>query len=134
MERPKRIESTITGRNEVVGPVTSRPTRLCAQPHWKTATSTPNAAAAESIVEHAALIAIVSERNAIVSTRHVTPTTKSRKSGNLLASFEATSSLDAVSPPTYASALEPPSVAGTTSSRSVCTRSAVSEDCGEVVG
>ncbi len=100
MERPKRIDSTITGRKDAVGPVWSRPTMPCSQPHSKTATRAPKAASADRPVVRAAFSAITMDRKAIVSTRAVIPTMKSRNSGKRSTSLLAMSSLAAVVPPT----------------------------------
>ena len=45
------------------------PTSEMPQPHWKTAVSTPNAAAADSRLVMAACSGMSSERNAIISSR-----------------------------------------------------------------
>ena len=58
------------------GTAWSRPSSSVPQPHWKTATITPYAAAMLSRFITAALIGITTDRKTIASSRMETPTTK----------------------------------------------------------
>ena len=74
------------------------------------------------------------ERNAIASTRNVTPMMKSRKIGIRSMIWSAMSLKAAVWPETYATASPPAIAAGTTSPRSRSTSSSVASSCGADVG
>ena len=71
-----------SGMNEMIGTVDSNPIRLAAQPHWKTITSTPYAAATLSRFSTAALSGTRMERKATISSRNDIATTATRKIGS----------------------------------------------------
>src|ERR1700742_4739059 len=75
MDRPNTMQNTSIGTYAGMGSVDCRPIRLLAQPHWKMATMTPKAAPIERMLRIAALIAITTDRNAVVSSRNEIATT-----------------------------------------------------------
>ena len=79
-----------------IGPVLSIPSRLAAQPHWKTAVMTPNEAPAVSRFISAAMAGISRLRNTAVSSRNESSTTTPMNSGSLLLSTVEKSSKIAV--------------------------------------
>ncbi len=83
MESPKSTETMITGRNGSMGPARPRPSGSLPQPHWKTATTMPNAAATAAMFIAAAFRGMPSERKATSSRRQPNPTTTPTNSGSL---------------------------------------------------
>ena len=76
------------------------PIRLAPQPHWKIATITPYAAPIDSRFMIAALVAITTERNAVVSSTKATATTTRIRSSMRLAIWLVKSTLPGVVPVT----------------------------------
>ena len=70
--------------NTSIGPVWLIPKTESSQPHWNTATSTPNAAPAESMFMTAAIKGITRLRNRAASSRADSRTTIPMNSGSLL--------------------------------------------------
>src|SRR5579875_4193948 len=71
-----------------MGSVDCRPITLFAQPHSKTATMTPYAAPIDKMLSMAALVAITTERNAVVSKMNEIATTAMISHASLLRSEE----------------------------------------------
>ena len=67
------MANAIGGTKLSIGPVRSSPMRPMPWPSCTTSVSTPNPTSADTSVVSAALIAITTDRNAIASTRKVTP-------------------------------------------------------------
>ena len=67
MERPKRIANIIIGTQASMATASGTPICSRRTPHWKTATTTPNAAPTESRFMIAACKGTSSERNSIMS-------------------------------------------------------------------
>ena len=65
MDSPKTTANSIGGRKDSTGPVLLTPIRLSAQPHWKTATSTPN----EVAIDKKFITAVVSGITILRNTR-----------------------------------------------------------------
>ena len=107
----------------MIGTLSWTPIRLANQPHWKTATTTPYAAATPSTLSSAAFSGTSTERNTSIRTRNDSPITAPRNSGIRSCSRDETSSVRAVEPVTDASTSVPSSAAGRVSSRIVSSRS-----------
>jgi len=88
----------------------------------------------ESRLSSAALIGIAMLRNAVSRRRNDSAITPPISSGSRDTVSAVLSIAAAVAPPTYTRVPVPLVAAGTTSSRSVRTRSSVATDCGLVVG
>ena len=71
------------GMNGLTGPVLVTPTRLFSHPHWNTAVTTPNAAAADSRFMIAAVTGMARLRNTSMSRMKDRATTMPTKSGSL---------------------------------------------------
>src|ERR1700676_4517684 len=82
-----------------IGPVLLIPSRLAAQPHWKTAVTSPKQAPAVRRFISAATAGIRRLRKTAVSRRNESSTTIATKRGSLLLSTPAKSSEVAVWPP-----------------------------------
>ena len=123
-----------TGTNASIGPVLSIPSSEEPTPSWNTRVTTPNAAAAESRFITAATAGITRLRNTVISRRKLSPMTTARKSGSLRERTPAKSSKIAVWPPTRTCTPVPRSAAGTTRSRTVCSRFEVEASCGDPFG
>ncbi len=63
---------------DMMGPGWSTPNTSASQPHWKTATTAPSAAATESRKPRAALSGTRTERNTSIRSRKASPTTSAR--------------------------------------------------------
>ena len=96
--------------------------------------TTPNAAAAESRFITAAIAGITRLRNTAISSRKLSPMTTAEEQRQLAREHVAKSSKIAVWPPTSTCTPVPRSAAGTTRSRTVCSRSEVEASCGEPFG
>jgi hypothetical protein len=90
----------ITGRKASIGPDLPSPSASGSQPHWNTATTTPNEAAAASRFITAAVAGTSRLRKATKSSRHPSRTMTPMNSGSLPWITAAKSSKIAVMPPT----------------------------------
>ena len=124
------MANRITGRKARIGPVRSMPNSSLPYPSWKTATTTPNAAAADSRFITAAVAATTRLRKTAVSSRNDSSTTTPTNSGSLSAMTALKSWKIAVAPPTSTSWPLPATARGTRSSRSRCTSRSVSTSWG----
>jgi hypothetical protein len=66
------------GRKLMTGPVEAAPTRVWAQPHWKTATTAPSEAPIDRRKPIAALIGTTIDRNLIIRRTSESPTDEFR--------------------------------------------------------
>ena len=80
----------------MIGTVSCTPIRLAPQPHWKTATTTPYAAATPSTLRAAAFNGTSTDRNTTIRTRNDSPITAPRNQGIRCCSREETSTVSAV--------------------------------------
>ena len=110
------------------------PSRPAPHPFWKTAVTTPNAAAADSRFITAPMAGMTRLRKTAMSSRKLSATTTAMKSGSLRARTRAKSSKIAVWPPTRTRTPDPFVAAGTVVLRSLRSSVVVACDCGEVVG
>src|SRR3954470_10406750 len=83
-----------------IGTVSCTPTRLAPQPHWKTATTTPYAAATPSTLRAAAFSGTSTDRNTTMRTRNDNPITAPRNQAIRCCNREETSTVSAVEPVT----------------------------------
>src|SRR3954468_16044317 len=67
------------GASGMIGTDSWTPIRLAPQPHWKTATTTPYAAATPSTLRTAAFSGTSTDRNTTISTRNNSPITAPRQ-------------------------------------------------------
>src|SRR5215470_13490677 len=134
MDSPNKMASIITGRMASTGLALPSPSASLPQPHWKTAITTPNDAAAASRFITAAVSGTTTLRNATTSSRKARPTMTARNSGSLPAMTWVKSSNIAVCPPTYALRVWPFSAAGMVSCRRCVISWLVLASCGEVAG
>ena len=100
MDSPNTMANTITGTQASIGPPLPMPSVSASQPHWKIATTTPNAAPAASRFMTAAVSGMTTLRNAISSSRNDSPTTAAMNSGILADSTWVKSTETAVCPNT----------------------------------
>ena len=100
MDSPNRIAKIRIGTQLDTGTAWSIPSRRTPQPHWKTATSTPYAAAMESRFIAAALIGTATERNTMASRSTETPTTNAITSQSRWSSSSVMSANSGVVPVT----------------------------------
>jgi hypothetical protein len=122
MDSPNRITNRNSGSQSEMLPLDWKFRRFSPQPHWKTATSRPYAAATESRLSTIEVAAITTDRNETNSSRNARPSTNASTSGMLRSSEAVKSTELAVERVTATSAPSTrPSVAGMTSSRSVRT-------------
>src|SRR5665647_1500856 len=124
----------ITGRNGSIGPALPRPISSAAHPHWKTATTTPNAAATDTRFMTAPTRGTSRLRKARTSRSIESPMTTETKSGNLAWMVVAKSSKVAVGPPTQSWLPVSAWYRGPTSPRTRSIRSLVAWSWGLVVG
>ena len=124
----------MTGRKASTGPARPSPSASDSQPHWKSATTTPNEAPAASRFITAAVAGTRRLRKAMSSSTKPRPMMTPMKSGSLLVMMAAKSSKMAVEPPTRTRRLVPCSAAGITSLRRCLIRSLVCTSWGAVVG
>src|ERR1039458_6750513 len=101
MDKPKTMAKSMTGRNDSTGPVEFTPSREPSQPHWKKATSIPNAAPIEKMFNTADMRGMTRLRKTTASNRKDNSTTRPMNRGNLADSTLAKSTNRAVEPPTY---------------------------------
>ena len=73
----------ITGRKGSIGPARPRPSSSLPQPHWKIATTTPNAEATAATFIAAAFSGMPRERKASRSSTQPSPITTPTNSGSL---------------------------------------------------
>src|SRR2546427_520391 len=76
MASPKSTAIRMIGRKLMTGPVEAAPTRVWAQPHWKTATTAPSEAPIDRRKPIAALIGTTIDRNLINRRTSEGPTTR----------------------------------------------------------
>src|SRR5258705_7898387 len=121
------------GRKLMTGPVEAAPTRVWAQPHWKTATTAPSEAPIDRRKPSAALIGTTIDRNLIRRRTSESPTTRAANGTSDELSRLEMSMPTAVGPVTETA---PPSVAAIAgaSARIVLTRSVVALSCGPLRG
>ena len=127
------MANIIIGRKDSTGPVLSTPKSPPIQPHWNTATSTPNAAPTDTRIMSAAFRGTRIERNTAASNTKLRPITMAKNSGMTAEILSATSMKTAVEPPTRTSASCPATAAGSRW-RSPLTSASVASSCGEVFG
>ena len=105
--------------------VCSTPKTSLSQPHWKIATTTPNAAPIDSRFIAAAFSGTTIDRKITVRNSIDSPITTPMNHGSRVV-IRSVASIDiAVSPPTHAVVPVPSIAVGSTVSRSRCTRSVV---------
>src|SRR5258705_9062171 len=121
------------GRKLMTGPVEAAPTRVWAQPHWKTATTAPSEAPIDRRKPSAALIGTTIDRNLIRRRTSASPTTRAANGMSDELSRSETSMPTAVGPVTETA---PPSVAAIAGAwaRMVLTRLVVAVSCGPLRG
>ncbi|CAM5675914.1 hypothetical protein SALBM135S_10130 [Streptomyces alboniger] len=78
MARPKTTPIMKIGIMLMIGPGWSTPTMSASQPHWKTATTAPSAAATESRKPSAAFSGTRIERKTSIRSTNARPTTSAR--------------------------------------------------------
>ena len=122
------------GASGMIGRFSCTPIRSAPQPHWKTATTTPYAAATLNTLSSAAFSGTSIDRNTSISTMNDSPMTAARKYGIRCCSRDEMSSTRAVDPVTDASTVVPSTAFGTTSVRNRSSVAAVFASWGAVVG
>lgn len=83
MESPKRITNRNSGTRDPIDPVERKSSSPSAQVCWKTRTSSPSAAAADSRFSATPISPRTTERNAYSVIRKVTSSNAPRTSGSL---------------------------------------------------
>jgi hypothetical protein len=78
MARPKTTPMSTMGNRLRIGPVTWIPSSEAPQPHWNTATTTPNVAMTESTKPSVALMGTRIDRNTTIRSSIARPMTTSR--------------------------------------------------------
>src|SRR4051812_48755042 len=104
MASPNSTAIRMIGRKLMTGPVEAAPTRVWAQPHWKTATTAPIDAPIDKTKPIAALIGTTIERNLIASRIRASPTTRAANGTSDELSRSETSMPTAVGPVTETAA------------------------------
>ena len=117
----------------MTGPVEAAPTRVCAQPHWKTATTAPSEAPIDRRKPSAALIGTAIDRNLINRRINARPTTSAANGSSEELSRSETSMPTAVGPVTETAARWVAAIAGARA-RMVLTRFVVALSCGPLRG
>jgi hypothetical protein len=121
------------GRMLMTGPVEAAPTRVCAQPHSKTATTAPSEAPIDKRNPSAALIGTTIDRNLINNRTNARPTTRAANGTSEELSRSERSMLTAVGPVTETAAPSAAAIPGARA-RMVLTRSVVALSCGPLRG
>src|SRR5437016_2382429 len=127
------MANSIIGLNDTIG-CFDTPIRDAPQPHWKTATSTPNAAAMLSRFMIAAFNGTSSDRNTAIRSRKLRAMTAPKNHGRRDDIFLVTSMLKAALPVVLATTPVPATVGLTTSLRMWRTHVAVAASWGAVLG
>src|SRR5256886_11296879 len=133
MASPKSTAIRMIGRKLMTGPVEAAPTRVWAQPHWKTATTAPSEAPIDRRKPIAALIGTTIDRNLINRRTSESPTTSAANGRSDELSRLETSMPTAVGPVTETAPRSVAAIAGA-SARIVSTRLAVALSCGPLRG
>src|SRR4051812_45512906 len=133
MARPKSTAIRMIGRKLMIGPVEATPTRVWAQPHWKTATTAPSEAPIERRKPSAALIGTTIERNLTNRRMSERPTTRAANGTSDELRRLGTSMPTAGGPGTETGPPPVATIAGA-SARMVLTRLVVALSCGPLRG
>src|SRR2546421_2282577 len=134
MDSPKTMANIIIGTYDSIGTFPVTPSAGPPQPHWKTATTTPYAAAIDSRFIAAAFSASSGARNITSNSTNAASTTTAMTTGSRFESWSRNSSWAAMLPVMYPVAWAGSSAFGSVLSDSVCNSVSVAASCGPVFG